>query len=257
MWAGCPLLRHRPQGDRLLDEGLVTVARRARPPATGFVHPVAESEESEMGFVTTGFHHATLVCRDAQRTVDFYRDLLGFRLVKRTVNFDRPTTYHLYFGDPAGSPGSLMTFFEWPDAKRGQYGVGGIHHIAMKTEDDETLLKWKRRLTDSAVPVSGPYNRGWFHSIYFRDPDGQVLEIATAGPGYDLDEPIDQLGRELKMPPQGQLRGHRDETGIAAQTFEEPVLEITPDMTLTTIHHVPASPMTWSRPTSSTRARSG
>jgi glyoxalase family protein len=191
-----------------------------------------------MGFVTTGFHHVTLVCRDAQRTVDFYRDLLGFSLVKRTVNFDRPTTWHLYFGDPTGSPGSLLTFFEWPDAKRGQYGVGGIHHIALKTRDDETLLKWKRRLTDSAVPVSGPYNRGWFHSIYFRDPDGQVLEIATAGPGYDLDEPIDRLGRELKMPPQGQLRGHRDEAGIAAQTFEEPVPEITPDMTLTMIHHV-------------------
>ena len=191
-----------------------------------------------MSFITRGFHHVTLVARDAQRTLDFYRDLLGLRLVKKTVNFDRPTTYHLYFGDSQGSPGTILTFFEWPDAQRGAYGVGGIHHIALKTADDETLLRWKRRLTDAAVPVSGPYNRGWFHSIYFRDPDGQVLEIATIGPGYDLDEPIGELGRQLKMPPEGQLRGHRDEAAIAAQTFDEPVPEITPEMDLRMIHHV-------------------
>jgi glyoxalase family protein len=191
-----------------------------------------------MAFVTEGFHHVTLVSRDAQKTLSFYRDLLGLRLTKRTVNFDIPTTYHLYFGDATGSPGTILTFFEWPDAANGAYGVGGIHHIALKTADDETLLKWKRRLTDGSVPVSGPYDRGWFHSIYFRDPDGQVLEIATLGPGYDLDEPIDALGQQLKMPPEAQLRGHRDEAGIAAQTYEEPVPEITPDMDLRMIHHV-------------------
>ncbi|HET7055312.1 MAG TPA: VOC family protein [Thermomicrobiales bacterium] len=191
-----------------------------------------------MAFTTEGFHHVTMVSRDAQRTVSFYRDVLGLRLVKKTVNFDVPNTYHLYFGDDTGSPGSILTFFEWPDAVRGRYGVGGIHHIALKTANDDTLLKWKRRLTDHDVPVSGPYNRGWFHSIYFRDPDGQVLEIATEGPGYDLDEPIGALGQQLKMPPEGQLRGHRDEKAIAAQTWEEPVPEITPDMELRIIHHV-------------------
>jgi glyoxalase family protein len=191
-----------------------------------------------MSFITDGFHHVTLVARNAQRTTTFYRDLLGLRLIKKTVNFDRPLTYHLYFGDRTGSPGSILTFFEWPDAKRGAYGVGGIHHIALRTNDDETLLMWKRRLTDHGVAVTGPYNRGWFHSIDFRDPDGQVLEIATAGPGYDLDEPIEALGRQLKMPPEGQLRGHRDEAAIAAQTFEEPVPEITPEMELRMIHHV-------------------
>jgi glyoxalase family protein len=191
-----------------------------------------------MAFTTSGFHHVTLVARDAQRTLTFYRDVLGLRLIKRTVNFDIPTTYHLYFGDATGSPGSILTFFEWPNADRGNYGVGGIHHIALKTANDETLLKWKRRLTDTNIPVSGPYNRGWFHSIYFRDPDGQVLEIATEGPGYDVDEPIEALGTQLKMPPEGQLRGHRDEAAIAAQTYEEAVPKITPDMRLRLIHHV-------------------
>ena len=136
-----------------------------------------------MAFTTEGFHHVTMVSRDAQRTLAFYRDLLGLRLVKKTVNFDIPNTYHLYFGDDTGSPGSILTFFEWPDAARGRYGVGGIHHIALKTANDDTLLKWKRRLTDHGVPVSGPYNRGWFHSIYFRDPDGQVSKLRPRGRG--------------------------------------------------------------------------
>lgn len=191
-----------------------------------------------MAFTTEGFHHVTMVAGDAQRTVDFYRDLLGFSLVKKTVNFDVPSTYHLYFGDSSGTPGSILTFFEWPDVARGAFGVGGIHHVALKTTDDDSLLKWKRRLIDAGVPVTGPYNRGWFHSIYFKDPDGQVLEIATTGPGYDLDEPIEALGQQLKMPPEGQLRGHRDEASIAAQTWEEPVPQISPDMDLRLIHHV-------------------
>ena len=84
-----------------------------------------------MSFVTEGFHHVTLVARDALRTGTFYRDLLGLELIKKTVNFDRPDTYHLYFGDDTGSPGSILTFFEWPDTPRGAYGVGGIHHIAL------------------------------------------------------------------------------------------------------------------------------
>ena len=69
-------------------------------------------------------HHVTCVCADAVRTLDFYRDRLGFRLVKKTVNFDDPHSYHLYFGDETGSPGSLITFFEWPRAGRGRLGRG-------------------------------------------------------------------------------------------------------------------------------------
>ena len=65
-------------------------------------------------FMTSGFHHITMVARDAQRTVDFYRDRLGIPIVKRTVNFDDPDTYHLYFGHESGAPGTILTFFEWP-----------------------------------------------------------------------------------------------------------------------------------------------
>src|SRR4051812_32921837 len=71
-----------------------------------------------------GLHHITIVCKDAQRTVDFYTGVLGLRLVKKTVNFDAPDSYHLYFGNETGSPGSAVTFFEWPWAARGQWGIG-------------------------------------------------------------------------------------------------------------------------------------
>jgi glyoxalase family protein len=189
---------------------------------------------------TAGFHHVTMVSSDARRTLAFYRDLLGVGLVKRTVNFDDPSSYHLYFGDATGSPGTILTFFEWPGAARGGWGIGGVHHLALGVATAQSQLKWKRRLEDAGVPVTGPYDRGYFQSIYFRDPDGQVLEIATRGPGYAIDEAPDALGREERIPPGAQLRGDRDEERIRALTHPEPVPVITPDMALEGIHHVSA-----------------
>jgi glyoxalase family protein len=188
--------------------------------------------------LTTGFHHSTLVTSSAGASVRFYRDLLGLRLVKRTVNFDDPGSHHLYFGDERGRPGTLVTFFEWPWARRGRWGIGGAHHLAFGVADEAAQLRWKRRLTDVGVNVSGPYNRGYFTSIYFLDPDGHILEIATAGPGYAIDEPIEALGRETRMPPAAQLRPNRDEAAIRARTHPEPVSEIDDGMRLTGIHHI-------------------
>ena len=191
-----------------------------------------------MTFITKGFHHSTHVSSNAARTLEFYRDILGFRLVKKTVNFDLPDTYHLYFGDETGSPGTLLTFFEWPAAKRGSWGVGGIHHVALNTKNDDTQLKWKRWLTDHGVKVSGPYDRGYFTSIYFADPDGQILEIATEGPGFGIDEPMNALGHNLKTPPESRLPAGRDEAKIAATTWPEPVPALTADMSLRQLHHI-------------------
>jgi len=187
---------------------------------------------------TAGFHHVTLMSRDAPKTVAFYRDLLGFNLVKQTVNFDLPSTRHLYFGDAAGSPGSIVTVFEWPSAPRGMWGVGAIHHVAFGVGDADGQLQWKRRLIDAGVPVSGPYERGYFKSIYFQDPDGQILEIATQGPGFAIDEPAGALGRLVMQPKPGQLPAERDEDAIRAMIHPEPVSVITPEIQLRGIHHV-------------------
>ncbi|MEE8147519.1 MAG: VOC family protein, partial [Longimicrobiales bacterium] len=173
--------------------------------------------------VTAGFHHITMVARNAQRSVDFYRDLLGIPIVKQTVNFDDPNAYHLYFGHEAGAPGTILTFFEWPHVPRGRFGIGGIHHLALSVDTVEAQLKWKRRLNDAGVSTTGPYDRGWFTSLYFQDPDGQILEIATAGPGYALDEPEDALGEREVVPDPTRTSGNRDEEAIASRTHAEPV----------------------------------
>lgn len=189
---------------------------------------------------TRGFHHITMVSGDARRTLAFYQDLLGLGFVKKTVNFDDPGAYHLYFGNDGGRPGTILTFFEWPHARPGNWGVGGVHHLALGVATPEAQLEWKRRLNDAGVAVNGPIDRGYFTSLYFTDPDGQVLEIATAGPGYAIDEPADALGRKLVVPPVERLKGERDEEAIRRATHPDPVETVTEDMALQGIHHITA-----------------
>ncbi|MDT8305567.1 MAG: VOC family protein, partial [Anaerolineae bacterium] len=179
-----------------------------------------------------GLHHITLVSTNAQRPVDFYTGVLGLRLVKQTVNFDDPSAYHLYFGDETGTPGSVVTFFEWPHAGKGHPGIGGTHHFALQVADYEGLLRWKRRLQDKGLPVTGPLDRHYFVSIYFRDPDGTILEIATVGPGWTVDEEPDAIGSEFREPPPEMIVNNRDEARVAAEVWAEPVPEIIPAMTL-------------------------
>src|SRR5919106_2396788 len=292
-----------------------------------------------------GLHHVTAVTRDAQRNVDFYRNVLGQRFVKKTVNFDVPDTYHLYFADELGTPGSVLTFFAWPNMKRGTrgtgetiavaynipansmgfwqnhlkangvellpvekrfdmdvlpfedpdgmrvelvasdtapdirdwedgpipqehalrgfhsvtlwldelepttdllthemgytyaekegdryrftgvpgtlgsildilhqsnrpddtpveavFGAGSIHHIAFRVPTDEEQLEYQSALRAAGYGVTPVRDRSYFHSIYYREPGGVLFEIATEGPGFAIDEPLDILGESLKLP---------------------------------------------------------
>ncbi|HJE57348.1 MAG TPA: ring-cleaving dioxygenase [Nocardiopsis listeri] len=291
----------------------------------------------------SGIHHVTAIASDPQANADFYLNVLGMRLVKRTVNFDSPETYHLYYGDRAGNPGTIMTFFPWPDAPKGRIGAGQattttfsvpegslgwwadhlatldipftspteradedvlslrdpdgllielaasadhhdtdpwdggavptdhairgiravtlteqdadgtarmlgdqlgfrlhsesagrmrfhtndsgdgvgtivdvladpkaerglvaagtVHHVAYRAPDTPVQDAWRRRLADDGVGVTEIRDRSYFTSIYFREPGGVLLEIATDGPGFDYDEPLLELGRSLKLPP--------------------------------------------------------
>jgi len=187
-----------------------------------------------------GIHHLTAIATDAQRTVDFYTQTLGLRLVKQTVNFDDPSAYHLYFGNDAAEPASLVTFFEWKGLPRGRTGIGGTHHLALATASRDALLQWKRWLTDRGLAVTGPYDRVYFTSIYFTDPDGLIIEIATRGPGWTVDEAPDALGAEVRMPPAETMTGNRDEAAIAAETWPEAVAVPTPAMRLGRLHHITA-----------------
>ena len=188
-----------------------------------------------------GLHHITLVSHNAQRTTDFYTQVLGLRLVKQTVNFDDPGSYHLYFGDALGRPGSAVTFFEWPLAPKGHPGIGGTHHLALRVATYDGLLQWKRRLVDLGVSVEGPLDRHYFQSIYFHDPDGVILEIATEGPGWTIDEAADAIGTAFRAPPEEMLIRNRDEERISATTWPEPVPVITAQMALQRgMHHITA-----------------
>jgi glyoxalase family protein len=288
-----------------------------------------------------GIHHITAIASDPQRNVDFYIRILGLRFAKRTVNFDDPSTYHFYFGDRTGRPGTTITFFAWPGARRGtrgtgqviaasfaipqgsieywksrfaehrvfceeipsrfdaaalrltdpdgllleliesarlddvdlkyesevprksvihgfhaptlevqqsepteellktlgfeliseessrrrfsvnekstsaqidlieqrdgQFGVnsaGTVHHIAFRCADDNEQLRWREQLVELGLHVTQVIDRFYFHSIYFREPGGILFEIATEGPGFTADEPVEHLGENLKLPPQ-------------------------------------------------------
>lgn len=284
-----------------------------------------------------GLHHVTAIASDPQRNLDFYTQVLGLRFVKRTVNFDDPGTYHFYFGDDVGTPGTVLTFFPWPgmgqgrrgvgetiatafsipvgsleywrkriaahkiqteehiyfgathlrfsdpdgmvlelveqaetdpvkaprysdvpaesaiqgffgttlleanlersealldvmgyektdtdagrsryaaagnargrfldividnDARPGRMGAGTVHHIAFRTSDEATQLGWQEELS-RYLQVTSVQDRTYFHSIYFREPGGVLFEIATDVPGFLIDEPVESLGEELRIP---------------------------------------------------------
>jgi glyoxalase family protein len=280
---------------------------------------------------SAGIHHITAIAGDPQRNLDFYTEALGLRLVKRTVNFDDPGSYHFYFGDNIGTPGTIMTFFPWPGGRRGargsgqvttvsfavprnsmafwkerlrathviaeeieeRFGINGlrfldadglqlklvasareesssepavrgfaaptlevrnpektekllseilgfefvaeennrrrfrgsgsnasaeidlvsseadfgqiaagtVHHIAFRAADDDEQLKVHEQLVARGLNVTPVIDRQYFHSIYFREPNGILFEIATDGPGFLIDEPADALGETLKLPP--------------------------------------------------------
>jgi glyoxalase family protein len=122
-----------------------------------------------------GIHHVTSITGDAQRNLDFYAGVLGLRFVKKTVNFDAPDVYHLYYADAKGSPGSVMTFFEFPGAQPGRAGAGMIHRLAWRVGGEASIDFWAQRLGDAGVAVAGHGGRG----LWFDDPEGLGLALVV------------------------------------------------------------------------------
>lgn len=288
----------------------------------------------------SGLHHVTAIADNPQKNVDFYTQAIGLRLIKQTVNFDAPHIWHLYYGDEAGRPASILTFFPWPGVPKGKEGAGlttatafsvpadslgfwgkrfkslgiesesrissdgedalvikdpdgmtleligtrgdersgwdgvasipmehairglhavtmqqrqldptagmltdllgmsvgsegdstatfemaggdsgalvnvlagvvdhglqaggTVHHVAFRAPDIETMTKWQQELQSNGVQVTQIMDRQYFKSIYFREPGGVLFEIATDTPGFDIDEPLLELGKKLKLPP--------------------------------------------------------
>lgn len=141
------------------------------------------------GLVSKGIHHVTAIASDPQENLDFYAGVLGLRFVKRTVNFDDPTTYHFYFGDGAGRPGSILTFFPWPGTRRGRQGDGQVGVTAFAILPS-SIGFWIERFIKHHVDFEHPKTRfDEERVIAFRDPDGLLVELvahpgAEAGTGW-------------------------------------------------------------------------
>ncbi len=129
-----------------------------------------------------GIHHVTALASDPQANVDFYTGVLGLRLVKRTVNFDDPGTYHLYYGDETGRPGTIMTFFPWPMARRGVQGAGQAT-VTSFTVPQGSLGYWTERLGKLGVAFEDPKPRFDEEVLTLLDPDGLKLELVASGDG--------------------------------------------------------------------------
>ena len=129
-----------------------------------------------------GIHHITAIAADPQGNLDFYTQVMGFRLVKLTVNFDDPGTYHFYFGNESGTPGSILTFFPWPGARSGVIGAGQVVAIAFAVRI-ESLAFWIERLHAHGFGIAADEERFGDRVVRFRDPDGLWLElVATPHP---------------------------------------------------------------------------
>jgi catechol 2,3-dioxygenase-like lactoylglutathione lyase family enzyme len=193
------------------------------------------------------------------RSTRFLVEVLGLRVVKRTVHHHDPRLPVAIFDCGAGTP--IVTYVEWSpifyalpaaglvdpattaaalDAPRvgdfkGRWGAGTNHHLALHTRSREQLLQWKRYLCDFGVHVTGPYFRNYFNAIYFRDPDGAIIEIATTEPGFAYDE--DVLGSTHQPPKPGAMVGARSEVDVAHERWPEPVPALTEAMRLLGFHH--------------------
>jgi glyoxalase family protein len=144
-----------------------------------------------------GIHHISAITADAQRNLDFYAGVLGLRLVKKTVNQDNPTVYHLFYADEDGSPGADLTFFEYPGLVRGRAGAGMIHRIAFRVASEEALDFWAKRLAGSGIDSERDGG-----VLRFADPEGLGLELLVE---YTDDAPL--TAADPAIPKQVALQG--------------------------------------------------
>lgn len=153
-----------------------------------------------------GIHHITAIAGDPQTNLDFYTGVLGLRLVKLTVNFDDPTTYHLYYGDGVGHPGTILTFFPWPDAPKGRRGTGQVTETAFAIAENAVDF-WTSRLAERRVAFQGPFDRFGEQVISFSDPDGMGIELVTTKTTSD-----DRAYRAGSVPLEFAVRGFHSAT---------------------------------------------
>jgi glyoxalase family protein len=170
-----------------------------------------------------GIHHVTAITADAPGNVDFYARVLGLRLVKKSVNQDDPTVYHLFYGDERGDPGADITFFEYPNARPGRAGAGMVHRVVWRVASEDALAFWAERLGAEGI-ATGLAGR----SLLFADPEGLAHELAVV---ETRDEPL--IADHPEVPKEVALQGFEAVRAYTADSeqsrrFLEQTLEFAP-----------------------------
>jgi glyoxalase family protein len=149
-----------------------------------------------------GLHHLTAITAQAPENVRFYTETLGMRLVKKTVNQDDVSAYHLFYADRTGSAGTDVTFFDWPHAGETRFGHGLISSTALRVNDERSLEHWQERFNEHGVEFIGPFDRYGSRAIAFTDREGQRLELVT-----DYGKPGGEPWEQSPVPTEHQIKG--------------------------------------------------
>ncbi|MGY4385939.1 glyoxalase family protein [Pedobacter sp. UYP24] len=144
---------------------------------------------------TRGFHHVTLTLKDKTATEAILTDVFGYRLMVTEGNRFRYAT-------DAANETSIIDIVEIPSENRGFNANGTVHHVAFRVKNDEILMEFREKIVKLGLSITPQIDRNYFHSLYFREPGGVLFEIATENPGFTVDEPLEELGQNLKLPVQ-------------------------------------------------------
>ena len=169
-----------------------------------------------------GLHHVTAITAEAQQNVDFYVGTLGLRMVKKTINYDQPDVYHLYFGDERGAPGSILTFFEFPGARAGRHGAGMIHTVSWRVASAAALDFWAARLEHAGRPVERRTG-----TLLSSDPEGLGLELLSAE-GRSLAATSAEIPAELALQGLHGVRAYTQDPRRSDHLLDAMAFEATP-----------------------------
>ena len=154
-----------------------------------------ETEEVKSAVATRGFHHVTLTLKDKEATAYILTNVFGYKLVKTDGNRYRYATDTV-------SEASIVDIVEIPSENRGFNANGTVNHVAFRVKDDAALMEFRDKIVKMGLSITPQIDRNYFHSLYFREPGGVLFEIATENPGFTVDEPLAELGQNLKLPAQ-------------------------------------------------------
>ena len=149
--------------------------------------------------MASGIHHVTSIAGSARRNLDFYTGTLGLRLVKKTVNFDDPDSYHFYYGDPAGHPGTILTFFPWEGAPPGRLGIGEAQETVFSVPEG-SIGFWTQRLVEKGVAHDAPAKRFGETALAFKDRRDQARADRRQGPRDETGPERERRARGTRHP---------------------------------------------------------